>query len=169
MLKENPAPAGFSFGWVFGKIQTMKVLIQKVKKASVTVNKQEIGSIGAGLLVFLGISKSDTEKDIDYLVNKIVNLRIFPGDGDSGFDKSVLEEEKEVLVVSQFTLYGSCDKGRRPDFFEAARPEDAEVLYDKFVGKMVETGVSTATGQFQAMMDVSLINDGPVTLILESK
>ncbi len=91
----------------------MKVVIQRSKQASVTVEGQEIGSIESGLVVFLGITHEDTEKDIDFLVNKIVNLRVFPGDGSSGFDRSVFEEEKEVLVVSQFTLYGSCNKGRR--------------------------------------------------------
>jgi len=147
----------------------MKALIQRTTGASVKVDGQEIGAIGPGLVVFLGITHEDSEKDVDFLVNKIVNLRLFPGDGSSEFDKSVLEEEKEVLVVSQFTLYGGCNKGRRPDFNDAARPEQAEPLYDKFVERMIETGITVATGQFKASMKIELINDGPVTLIIESK
>jgi D-tyrosyl-tRNA(Tyr) deacylase len=147
----------------------MKALIQRSTGASVTVDGQEIGAIGPGLVVLLGVTNEDSEKDIDFLVNKIVNLRLFKGDGASEFDRSVLEEQKEVLVVSQFTLYGSCNKGRRPDFNEAARPEISEPLYDKFVEKMIETGLTVATGQFGADMKVALTNDGPVTLMIESK
>ena len=145
----------------------MKALIQRVSGASVRVDGEVIGQIGAGLVVLLGIRHEDSEKDAEYLVQKIVNLRLFPSEK-SGFDTSVLEEENEVLVVSQFTLYGSCKKGRRPDFGEAARPEQAEDLYNSFVEKMRETGLHVATGQFGAEMKVELVNDGPVTLMIES-
>lgn len=145
----------------------MKTLLQRVQKATVTVEEKIIGQIGPGVLVFLGIKENDSEKDIAYLVNKIVNLRIFPSPT-SGFDHSLLEEKKEILVVSQFTLYANCQKGRRPDFGEAAKPEIAEKLYLKFIEKMKETGLNVSTGQFQANMNVELVNDGPVTLMIES-
>lgn len=146
----------------------MKALIQRSKGAKVTVEDQVVGEIGPGLVVLLGVTHEDTEKDADYLVQKIVNLRIFPSEGGE-FDTSALEGKREVLVVSQFTLYGSCKKGRRPDFNDAAGPEQAEELYKIFVQKMRETGLRVATGQFQAYMQVDLNNDGPVTLMLESK
>ena len=146
----------------------MKALIQRSKGAKVTVNDKVIGEISEGLVVLLGITHEDTEKDVDFLVQKIVNLRVFPGEGGE-FDTSALEGEKEVLVVSQFTLYGSCKKGRRPDFNDAAKPEQAERLYTIFVHKIRDTGLTVATGQFQAHMQVDLNNDGPVTLMLESK
>lgn len=146
----------------------MKALVQRSKGAKVTMKDELVGEIGPGLVVLLGVTHNDTEKDADYLVQKIVNLRIFPGEGGE-FDVSALEGKKEVLVVSQFTLYGSCKKGRRPDFNEAAKPDKAEELYKFFVQKMQETGLKVATGQFQAHMQVDLNNDGPVTLMLESK
>ncbi len=145
----------------------MKLLIQRVKQASVTIDEQTIGQIDSGLLLFLGIHRDDTEKDIDYLVNKVVNLRLFPSEK-SGFDHSALELEKEILVVSQFTLYGDCKKGRRPDFNDVAKPEQAVALYEQFIQKIKETGLKIATGQFQAHMEVKLVNDGPVTLFLTS-
>lgn len=145
----------------------MKALIQRVANANVVVEDKVVGEIGEGLVVLLGIKDGDSEKDIDYLVNKIVNLRIFPKDK-GHFEASMLEESKEALVVSQFTLYGSCKKGRRPDFVAAAKPEIAEGLYELFIEKMRETGVKTATGKFQAMMDVNFTNSGPVTFMLES-
>ncbi|MBN2306642.1 D-tyrosyl-tRNA(Tyr) deacylase [Candidatus Peregrinibacteria bacterium] len=146
----------------------MKALIQRSKGAKVSVDGKTIGEIGDGLVILLGVTHKDTEKDVDFLVNKIVNLRIFPGKGGS-FDTSALDGKKEILVVSQFTLYGSCKKGRRPDFTEAAGPEQAETLYKFFVQKLREAGLKVATGQFQAYMQVDLNNDGPVTLVLESK
>ena len=146
----------------------MKALIQRSKGAKVTVEGEVTGKIDDGIVILLGITHEDTEKDLDFLVQKIVNLRIFPGKGGE-FDTSALEGKKEVLVVSQFTLYGSCKKGRRPDFNEAAKSEQAEGLYKIFVQKMRETGLKVATGQFQAYMQVDLNNDGPVTLMLESK
>ena len=145
----------------------MKALLQRVQKASVRVDHQVISHIGPGLLIFLGVHQDDSEKQVDQLVNKIINLRVFPSES-SGFDKSALEEQKEILVVSQFTLYGSCQKGRRPDFSEAAKPEQAQNLYNKFVEKIRETGLNVSTGQFQADMKVELLNDGPVTLMIET-
>lgn len=125
------------------------------------------GEIGPGLVVLLGITHEDTEKDADFLAQKIVNLRIFPGESGE-FDTSALEGKKEILVVSQFTLYGSCKKGRRPDFNDAAKPAQAEKLYKFFVQQIRKTGLTVATGRFQAYMQVDLNNDGPVTLMLES-
>ncbi|QQR83099.1 D-tyrosyl-tRNA(Tyr) deacylase [Candidatus Peregrinibacteria bacterium] len=145
----------------------MRALIQRTTSAAVAVNGKTIGQIGKGLVVLLGITHNDTDQDIAYLVEKIANLRVFEGEK-SGFDESVLQVGGSVLVVSQFTLYGSTKKGRRPDFNDAAKPDVAEELYKKFVQKMKETGVVVETGQFQAHMQVSLVNDGPVTLMLES-
>ena len=145
----------------------MKILIQRVKQASVTVENKKIGQIGSGLLVFLGITHQDSEKDIDFLVNKMVNLRLFASEK-SGFDHSAVDLNKEILIVSQFTLYADCKKGRRPDFNDSAKPEIAEILYQKFVGKTRQTGLKIATGQFKTHMEIELINDGPVTMILES-
>jgi len=145
----------------------MRAVIQRVSKAKVSVKAKIIGQIGSGLLVFIAIHKDDDQKDIDYLVNKIANLRIF-ADGDEYFQKSVLDLNKEILIISQFTLYGECKKGRRPDFFQASSPKLAKNLYNAFVDKFKETGLKVAEGEFQAMMDVELTNEGPVTLILDS-
>jgi len=145
----------------------MKVIIQRTKGAKITVDGEIIGQIGPGLVILLGITHEDTEKDADYLVQKIVNLRVFPGEGDD-FDLSALDSKKEILVVSQFTLYGSCKKGRRPDFNDAAKPDKAELLYKLFVQLLSETGLKVATGKFQSYMQVDLNNDGPVTLMIES-
>lgn len=145
----------------------MKALIQRVTKASVKVDGEIIGEIKKGLLVLLGLTDTDTEKEVSYLVEKIANLRVFKGDK-SGFDISLLDIQGDLLVVSQFTLYGSTKKGRRPDFNAAARPEMAETLYDLFIDKMRKTGLNVATGQFGADMQVELVNDGPVTLMIES-
>jgi D-tyrosyl-tRNA(Tyr) deacylase len=145
----------------------MKALIQRVSEAKVTVEGKATGQIESGLLILLGVKNEDTEKDAEQLANKIANLRVFPSDK-GHFDKSLTDVSGSVLVVSQFTLYGSCKKGRRPDFTEAANPEHAENLYDYFVHKMRETGVNTETGKFGAMMDVSLVNNGPVTFMLET-
>ena len=145
----------------------MKVLIQRVKKASVTIDNEKISAIGRGILIFLGIKTGDTEKDIGRLTEKIINLRIFPmNKGGGKFDKSLLDIGGEALIVSQFTLYGDCSKGRRPSFTESASPQEAEIMYNKFVQKFEKTGIKTQTGKFQAMMDISLVNDGPVTLML---
>lgn len=145
----------------------MKALIQRVKQAKVIVENQAIGEIGKGILVFLGITHDDTEKDADYLVEKIAKMRLFPSEN-SGFDRSLEEVKGSLLVVSQFTLHASTKKGRRPDFTASAKPESAEALYDLFIKKARKIGLNTATGRFGAMMDVELINDGPVTLMIES-
>ena len=146
----------------------MKALIQRVSRANVTVENRITGEIGPGILVLLGVTHEDSVKDVDYLVEKIVNLRIFEGEK-SSFDKSILEIRGSLLVVSQFTLYGSTKKGRRPDFTASAKPEFAKELYDLFVNKANEAGVSVATGEFGAMMEVELVNDGPVTFLIDSK
>lgn len=146
----------------------MRAVIQRVINSSVTVDNKVIGEIGPGLLVLLGISRMDTGVDADYLSGKILNLRIFEDDAGK-MNRSLLETGGEMLVVSQFTLYGDCRKGRRPSFAHAAEPEQAVVLYEHFVQSVRGKGVSVQTGRFKAMMAVSLINDGPVTLILESK
>src|SRR6056297_639441 len=145
----------------------MRALVQRVKKAKVTVKDNEKGSINEGLLVFLGIGKDDNKEDINYLVDKIINLRIFE-DEDEKMNLSALNLKKEILVVSQFTLYGDCSQGRRPSFFEAASPEKAEKLYNLFVNEMDNSELNIETGEFKAMMDVELVNDGPVTLWLDT-
>ncbi len=145
----------------------MKALIQRVSKAKVEVGNRIIGQIDIGILIFLGIGHKDTAKDIDYLVEKIAHLRIFENEG-KPMDKSVKDINGELLIVSQFTLYGSLKKGRRPDFGEAADPTLAKDLYEKFIEKCKNTGLKVETGEFAAMMDVSLTNDGPVTFMLES-
>ena len=146
----------------------MRAVVQRVKESSVTVEGIITGKIGAGLLVLLGIAKKDTINDIDFVADKILNLRIFE-DGNKKMNRSVLDTGGEMLVVSQFTLLGDCRKGRRPSFTDAAEPEKANELYEKFVEKIRGKGVKVQTGIFRAMMDVSLVNDGPVTLIVESK
>ena len=146
----------------------MRAVIQRVKESSVAVDDEIISSIGNGLLVLLGVAKEDTAADADYLADKIVNLRIFP-DEEGKMNRSLLEAWGEMLVVSQFTLLGNCTKGRRPSFIHAAGPDEANALYEHFVAYVRDKGVVVQTGQFRAMMAVSLVNDGPVTLILESK
>ena len=146
----------------------MRIILQRVKEASVKVEGDVIGQIGKGALVLLGAGKEDSEHDVEYLVDKILNLRIFE-DEEGKMNLSVLDSGGEVLVVSQFTLYGDCRKGRRPSFDKAAPPEIAEDLYELFVKKIKERGVKVETGKFRAMMDVHLVNWGPVTLMLDSK
>jgi D-tyrosyl-tRNA(Tyr) deacylase len=133
----------------------------------VAVEGRTVGEISQGLLVFLGIGEADSEKDGDYLANKIAHLRIFPDDRDL-MNLSLIETGGAVLVVSQFTLWGDCRKGRRPSFAHAARPDKAKELYRHFVGLLRGIGLQVATGEFQEMMDVHLINDGPVTLLIDS-
>lgn len=145
----------------------MKAVLQIVKRASVTVDQQIVGAIGPGLLVLLGVGQGDTEQEADYLVAKICGLRIFPDQNDL-MNKSIHDVEGEVLVVSQFTLYGDCRKGRRPSYHQAAPPELARRLYHYFVERITACGLTVACGQFQAMMEVSLLNQGPVTIILDS-
>lgn len=145
----------------------MRSVIQRVKRASVSVDHNVVGEIEQGLLVLLGIQSSDTKKEIDWMTDKIVNLRIFE-DSEGKMNRSLLDINKQMLIVSQFTLYGDCRKGRRPGYSSAAPPEIAEPLYEQFIQKVTETGIQTESGSFGAMMDVELINDGPVTLLLDS-
>lgn len=144
----------------------MKAIIQRVNSASVTVDNQQIATISKGLLILLGITQSDTETEAKYLTDKILNLRLFP-QNDQEFDLSVLDLKYEILIVSQFTLYGSCDKGRRPDFNQAAKPDHAQPLYEKAVQLLRESGLKIETGEFGAHMIVSLENDGPATFTIE--
>ncbi|OGQ01004.1 MAG: D-tyrosyl-tRNA(Tyr) deacylase [Deltaproteobacteria bacterium RBG_19FT_COMBO_46_12] len=146
----------------------MKAVIQRVKSAQVCVDSQVTGKIGKGLLVLLGIGKGDGESDLSFLASKIPELRIFE-DASGKFNLSLKEINGEALVVSQFTLYGDCRKGRRPSFTEAEEPVIAKNFYEQFVSKLREQGVPVQTGEFQAKMEVYLINDGPVTLLLDSK
>ncbi len=145
----------------------MKVVIQRVKEAKVMVESEIVGQIKAGMLIFLGVAQSDSKVQADWLIKKLIDLRIFD-DENGKMNLSAVERSAEFLVVSQFTLYGSCDKGRRPSFDEAAAPQQAEELYNYFVEELKKQQVVVATGRFRAMMDVSLVNDGPVTFILES-
>ncbi|WP_028314188.1 D-aminoacyl-tRNA deacylase [Desulfatibacillum aliphaticivorans] len=146
----------------------MRAVVQRVKSARVKVNGKSVGAINKGLLVLLGVAPEDTSKEVEYLAKKIVGLRIFEDDNGK-MNLSLDEVGGEMLVVSQFTLYGDCRKGRRPSFVGAAPPELAEKLYEEFVNVVDLLGIKTATGKFGAMMDVSLVNQGPVTLIVESK
>ena len=145
----------------------MRSVVQRVSHARVTVDREQVGAIGPGLAVLLGIHEGDSEKEARRLADKIVGLRIF--DDEKGLmNRSLLEVGGEMLIVSQFTLYGDCRKGRRPGYSSAARPEIAEPLYEHFIRLVQERGVPTASGRFQAMMQVELVNDGPVTLLLDS-
>jgi len=146
----------------------MRAVVQRVSSAQVTVEKELIGRIGLGLLVLLGVAQTDTQTDANYLVDKITNLRIFP-DSDDKMNLSLLDIKGELLVVSQFTVFGDCRRGRRPSYSEAALPIEAEALYNYFVAKAIENGFRVQTGKFQAMMQVELVNDGPVTILLDSK
>jgi len=145
----------------------MRVVVQRVSAASVRVENEIVSRIGRGLLVLLGISRTDTEKDADYLSEKVAHLRIFE-DTNGKFNRSLLEVGGGMMIVPQFTLFGDCRKGRRPSFSEAADPEHAARLYEYFVCQTACAGVPVQTGHFQARMAVSLVNDGPVTLIINS-
>ncbi|MDP4182431.1 MAG: D-aminoacyl-tRNA deacylase [Bacillota bacterium] len=146
----------------------MRAVVQRVSSASVTVDGAVIGKIGKGILVLLGVGQEDTDKDISYLADKILNLRIFE-DANEKMNESLLTQEGELLIVSQFTLYGDCRKGKRPSFDKAARPEVAQQIYNNFVDYCKGFGLRVETGKFQAMMDVEIHNDGPVTILLDSK
>jgi D-tyrosyl-tRNA(Tyr) deacylase len=146
----------------------MRAVVQRVCRAKVTVGNEVTGEIGSGLLVLLGVRHSDSERDADYLAEKILNLRIFE-DSEGKMNASLLDIGGELLVVSQFTLYADTRRGRRPSFIEAAPPNDANRLYEYFVAETSKKAVKVATGQFQAMMDVELVNDGPVTIIIDSE
>ncbi len=146
----------------------MRAVIQRVKESAATVDGAVVGAIGPGLMTLLGVAADDVPADADYLAQKIVNLRIFE-DENGKMNRSLLDAGGELLVISQFTLLGDCRKGRRPSFTGAAPPEAAKRLYERFIQKTRDKGVRTARSRFGAMMAVSLINDGPVTLILESR
>lgn len=145
----------------------MRAVVQRVKNASVSSVGTQCGAIEQGLVVFLGVTHTDTEKDAAYLAEKIVNLRIFE-DNDGKLNLSVKDIGGKIMSVSQFTLYGDCRKGRRPGFTEAARPEMANELYEKFNAELKNQGMEIATGVFQTDMQVSLVNDGPITMLLDS-
>lgn len=146
----------------------MRAVVQRVMSATVTVAGEVVGEIGPGLLVLLGVGAGDSEKDADYLADKVVNLRVF-ADQDDKMNLSVKDTGGAILVVSQFTLHGDCRKGRRPSYNNAAAPETAERLYEYFISSIRKLAVQVSTGRFQAMMSVKLINDGPVTLLLDSE
>lgn len=146
----------------------MRVVIQRSKAASVTVDEQIIGAIDSGLVVLVGVTHGDTSEDAAYLAEKIANLRIFEDENEK-MNFSLLDVGGSVLSISQFTLYGDCRKGRRPNFMDAARPEEATIIYEQFNDELRQKGLTVETAQFGAMMQVQLTNDGPVTLILESK
>lgn len=146
----------------------MKAVIQRVKSARVSIDGKTKGEIDQGLVVFLGVGKEDGPQDVDYLASKISGLRIFP-DPTGKFDRSVADVRGKVLVVSQFTLYGDCRRGRRPSFTDAAPPEVAEGLYNHFIKRISQEGLPIESGTFQAMMEVHLVNDGPVTILLDSQ
>ena len=145
----------------------MRAIIQRVKESRVEVKGSTVGSITRGVLIFLGVGQNDSADDADYLAEKIVNLRIFPDEKDQ-MNLSLLDIGLEALVVSQFTLWGDCRKGRRPSFSKAAKPEIAKSLYEHFIALLEDRGVKVETGVFREMMDVHLINDGPVTIMLDS-
>lgn len=146
----------------------MRACVQRVRRASVSVDGEVTGEIGRGLLVLLGVMREDDESDLQYLVEKITTLRIFE-DENGKMNLSLLDIGGELLVVSQFTLYGDCRKGRRPSFIAAADPVKGKQMYDDFVRQTAQRGIKVATGRFQAMMDVALVNEGPVTILLDSR
>jgi len=146
----------------------VKALLQRVTGASVSVGGEEVGRIGKGLVIFVGVSKGDTERDIQYLVPKTLGLRIF-ADEEERFNLSVLDIKGELLVVSQFTLMADTRRGRRPSFSEAAPPAEAEVLFQRFVEQIRASGLKVAIGRFQQYMQVDIQNDGPVTIMLDSR
>ena len=146
----------------------MKIVLQRVIKAHVTINKQRVGTISQGVVLFLGITGTDKKQDIIKLCNKIINLRIFP-DNNHKMNNSLNDIKGSILIISQFTLYGQCVRGNRPSFTNAANPIYAKKIYNEFVNYMkIQTNINIQTGQFGAMMKVSLINDGPVTFILDT-
>jgi D-tyrosyl-tRNA(Tyr) deacylase len=146
----------------------MRAVVQRVSRASVKVGSETVGQIEKGLLVLLGVAQDDTEGDADYLADKVVGMRIFE-DADEKMNLAVTEVGGAILAVSQFTLYGDMRRGKRPSFDAAARPEQARRLYEYFVEKIRAAGVRCETGKFQAMMEVELVNDGPVTIMIDSR
>ncbi len=146
----------------------MRAVIQRVSRATVTVDGEIVGEIGKGILLLLGIAEDDSEKEAAYLLEKTINLRIFE-DADGKMNLSLLDTKGELMVVSQFTLYGDARKGRRPSFVRAAAPDEANRIYEFYVGEARKQIEKVETGRFQAMMDVELVNDGPVTILLDSE
>ena len=146
----------------------MRAVVQRVLRASVAVNGREVGSINQGILVLLGVGHKDVRQDAEYMAEKVVHLRIF-ADEQGKMNRSLLDVGGGLLAVSQFTLWGDCRKGRRPSFVAAAEPAKAETLYEAFIDHARSLGVTVASGRFQEMMEVSLVNDGPVTLLLDSE
>lgn len=145
----------------------MRAVIQRVSRAQVRVEGQTVDEIGKGLLVLLGVGKGDSHKEADALLDKIINLRIFE-DADGKMNLSLLDSSGELMVISQFTLYADCRKGRRPSFTEAGDPEVAKTLYDTFIARARSCGIKVSSGIFQALMEVELVNSGPVTILLDS-
>lgn len=146
----------------------MRAVVQRVSKAQVSVEGEIVGSIGAGAVVLVAVGSGDGTKDLAFMVRKLVNLRIF-NDADGKLNRSVADVDGEILLISQFTLYGDCRKGNRPSFTRAAPPDEADATYQQLAEELRSRGVRVATGRFQAMMTVSLVNEGPVTLIIDSK
>lgn len=146
----------------------MRAVVQRVSEAAVRVDGETVGSAGRGLLVLVGVGQGDSEADADYLADKVLNLRIFPDEAGQ-MNLSVLDVRGDVLAVSQFTLYGDCRRGRRPGYSDAAAPEEAQRLYERVVGTLRASGLRVEQGVFRAMMDVSLVNWGPVTLLIDSR
>ena len=148
----------------------MRVVLQRVCSARVTVADETVGAIAHGLLVLAGVGVDDTSADVDWMVSKVADLRVFPPEGDTdGMERSVIDIDGAILAVSQFTLMGDCRKGRRPSWSAAARPEMAEPLYERFVAGLRGRGIRVETGRFRTEMQVHLVNDGPVTLVLDSR
>ncbi|WFD09254.1 D-aminoacyl-tRNA deacylase [Tepidibacter hydrothermalis] len=146
----------------------MRAVVQRVSNSSVTVDQNVVGKIDKGIMVLLGVNDEDKSKDVEYLVDKIVNLRIFEDENEK-MNLSLLDIKGDLLVVSQFTLYGDCRKGRRPNFTDAAKPDIAIPLYEEFIDKAKKYGIKVETGKFGAHMNVDIMNDGPVTLLIDSK
>jgi D-tyrosyl-tRNA(Tyr) deacylase len=144
----------------------MRLLLQRVSRAEVRIGGETVGRIGRGYCLLVGLTHTDTMTEVAWMAEKVAGLRLFP-DGEGKLNLDLREIGGAMLVVSQFTLYGNAEKGRRPSFIDAARPETAEPLYEAFVARLRELGFTVATGQFGAMMEVDLVNDGPVTLLLE--
>ncbi len=146
----------------------MRAVIQRVREAEAEVDGEVVGKIGAGLLVLIGVGKDDVERDLEYVADKVLGLRVFEDDLGK-MNLSIMDVKGEILAVSQFSLYGDCRKGRRPSFDESASPDIAEKLYNLFIEKIKDRGVRVETGRFRAIMDVHLINSGPVTILLDSR
>jgi D-tyrosyl-tRNA(Tyr) deacylase len=147
----------------------MRAVVQRVSTARVRIDDRVAGAIDHGLLVFVGVARDDTAEDVSYVVRKVLDLRVFEGEDGKPMDRSVAEIRGGVLVVSQFTLYGDVRRGRRPSFDQAARPDDARACYEDFVRQLRAAHTPVATGEFQAMMQVDLVNDGPVTVLVDSR